>query len=41
LGRELGIRGTPGLILPDGELVPGYLPPADLLKHLQAANATR
>ena len=41
LGRELGLRGTPGLILPDGELVPGYLPPADLLKHLQAANATR
>ena len=41
LGRELGIRGTPGLILPDCELVPGYLPPADLLKHLQAANATR
>lgn len=41
LGRELGVRGTPGLILPDGELVPGYLPPADLLKHLQAANVSR
>ena len=37
LGRQLGVRGTPGLILADGELVPGYLPPAELVKHLQAA----
>jgi thiol:disulfide interchange protein DsbC len=26
LAAELGIRGTPGIILPDGRLIPGYLP---------------
>lgn len=36
LGRELGVRATPGLVMPDGELVPGYLPPQELLEHLQA-----
>ena len=30
LGTELGIRGTPMLILPSGEVYPGYLPPDDL-----------
>jgi hypothetical protein len=24
------------LVLPDGELVPGYIPPEDLAKHLKA-----
>lgn len=31
LAAELGIRGTPGIILPDGRLVPGYLPEDALL----------
>ncbi|MFQ5737303.1 MAG: DsbC family protein [Thermodesulfobacteriota bacterium] len=31
LAEELGIRGTPGIILPDGRLVPGYLPADALL----------
>lgn len=35
LGRELGISGTPAIFLPNGEMVGGYLPPADLLKRLQ------
>ena len=35
LGRELGIDGTPGLVLDDGELIPGYVPPKDLLEHMQ------
>ncbi|EME0827433.1 bifunctional protein-disulfide isomerase/oxidoreductase DsbC [Vibrio vulnificus] len=35
LGRELGISGTPAIFLPNGELVGGYLPPADLLKRLE------
>ncbi|SDM07252.1 thiol:disulfide interchange protein DsbC [Modicisalibacter muralis] len=26
LGGELGVRGTPAIILPDGRLVPGYVP---------------
>ncbi|MGR5067847.1 MULTISPECIES: bifunctional protein-disulfide isomerase/oxidoreductase DsbC [Vibrio] len=35
LGRELGISGTPAIFLPNGELVGGYLPPAELLKRLE------
>ncbi len=31
LAEELGIRGTPGIILPDGRLLPGYLPEEALL----------
>jgi thiol:disulfide interchange protein DsbC len=26
LGRALGVQGTPAIILPDGRLVPGYVP---------------
>lgn len=40
LGREIGIQGTPGLVLADGELVPGYLPPQQLLEHLKKSAAT-
>ena len=32
LAEELGIRGTPAIILPDGRLVPGALPSEELLK---------
>ena len=35
LGRELGVRGTPGVLLPSGELVPGYLPPGELYAYLK------
>ncbi len=35
LGRELGVSGTPAVFLPNGEMVGGYLPPADLYKRLQ------
>lgn len=35
LGNELGVSGTPTLILPDGRLVVGYHPADDLLKILQ------
>ena len=34
LGRQLGLRGTPMLILPDGEKVDGYVPPKELAAHL-------
>jgi thiol:disulfide interchange protein DsbC len=37
LGREIGISGTPGLVLESGELVPGYLAPSQLLAHLNGA----
>jgi thiol:disulfide interchange protein DsbC len=35
LALDLGISGTPGLILPDGTLYPGYAPPDDLFAALQ------
>ncbi|MDN3614117.1 thioredoxin fold domain-containing protein [Vibrio gallaecicus] len=35
LGRDLGISGTPAIFLPSGELVSGYLPPAQLLARLE------
>lgn len=39
LGREMGITGTPGIVLENGELVPGYLGPADMLKHISSSLA--
>lgn len=37
LGRQLGIRGTPAIVLENGELVPGYLPAEQLVTQaLQA-----
>ena len=36
LTRELGLSGTPALILPDGELIAGYVPHKDLIKHLES-----
>lgn len=32
LGRELGVSGTPSIILMDGTMIPGYQPAADLAK---------
>lgn len=35
LGRQLGVQGTPAIIYPDGSLVPGYLPVAQLISHFK------
>jgi thiol:disulfide interchange protein DsbC len=35
LGRELGIRGTPGIITERGDYIPGYLPAPRLLERLR------
>lgn len=35
LGNELGISGTPALILPDGQLIPGYVEPERLAALLK------
>lgn len=32
LGRDLGVSGTPSIILMDGTMIPGYQPAADLAK---------
>lgn len=34
LGQELGIRGTPAIFTSEGQLIPGYRPPADLLAEI-------
>jgi len=34
LGNNMGIRGTPALVLDDGEMIPGYVPPDKLQKVL-------
>lgn len=39
LGREFGLKGTPGIILETGELVPGYLGPKDLLARIDSSLA--
>lgn len=35
LGHEMGVSGTPALVLENGQLVPGYVPPAKLAKVLE------
>ena len=34
LGVSFGIRGTPAILLESGEIVPGYVPPAELADHI-------
>lgn len=34
LGNELGVNGTPALFTPDGEMLPGYMPAAELAAAL-------
>jgi len=34
LGQKIGITGTPAIIKSDGELLPGYLSPDELLNRL-------
>jgi thiol:disulfide interchange protein DsbC len=35
LGQKLGVDGTPAIILPTGELLPGYSPPGELMHYLK------
>ena len=37
LGQKIGVRGTPSMILEDGEMLPGYVPPTQLAQMLAAA----
>lgn len=34
LGDKMGVSGTPSLVKPDGELIPGYMPAAELAQAL-------
>jgi thiol:disulfide interchange protein DsbC len=37
LGVDVGVEGTPAIILDTGEMIPGYLPPKQLLSRLGMA----
>jgi len=39
LGMRLGVSGTPALLTPDGQLIPGYVPPEQLEQRLDRLNA--
>lgn len=39
MGRLLGVQGTPTLILEDGELIPGYVPPQRLVQMIEAGES--
>jgi thiol:disulfide interchange protein DsbC len=35
LARKLGVDGTPAVFLSSGEMLPGYLPPAQLMRYIK------
>ncbi len=35
LGKDFALQGTPAILMASGEMVPGYLPPAQLADHLR------
>lgn len=37
LGRDFGLQGTPAIVLDNGEMIGGYLPPLELVQHLKEA----
>jgi thiol:disulfide interchange protein DsbC len=37
LGQEFDIEGTPAIVMANGEMLPGYVPPDALVKHLRDA----
>lgn len=37
LGQDIGLRGTPALVLEDGTLISGYVPPAELGQRMAEA----
>lgn len=39
LGQAMGVTGTPALLTPDGQLIPGYVPPDDLKLRLERLTA--
>lgn len=39
LGRDFGLQGTPGIVLDSGELIGGYLSPAELADYLAESKA--
>ena len=40
LGQAMGVTGTPALLTPEGQLIPGYVPPEDLRSRLERLTAS-
>ena len=38
LGRAMGVQGTPSIVTEEGKMIPGYLPPQDLLNILTTSS---
>jgi thiol:disulfide interchange protein DsbC len=38
LGQDFNVAGTPAIVLANGEMLPGYVPPDTLVEHLKEAN---
>ena len=36
IGRSIGVQGTPSIVTQEGKMIPGYLPPEELLNLLSA-----
>jgi thiol:disulfide interchange protein DsbC len=41
LGQEIGLSGTPAIVLEDGKMIEGYMTPAALSLRLQQADLTQ
>lgn len=41
LGQSVGVTGTPALVTPGGDLIPGYVPPNDLRVRLEQLAAQK
>jgi thiol:disulfide interchange protein DsbC len=39
LGQDFDLQGTPDIVLADGEMFPGYVPPVELAQHLRDPKA--
>jgi thiol:disulfide interchange protein DsbC len=39
IAQKIGVTGTPAIVLESGELMPGYVPPKDLVKVLDKVAA--
>ena len=41
LGQMIGVANTPAVVLPDGELLPGYISPEKLRRYLEQKGIAR
>lgn len=41
LGKSLGVTGTPSMMTPDGDMIPGYVPPEQLRQRLESLSGAQ